>query len=248
MAREFSKSFYNSKAWEECRLYIVKKYHGLCAECEKPGEEVHHIQPLTPLNINNPDITTNEDNLVLLCKKCHFDKHRYSHPWQPNNRKAKKSNRKRITNNGMYFDEEGNYVQCKTYIVYGAPASGKTTYVRDNKKEGDLVVDLDLIMQAISMEDKARIANNLLDIAIGIRDYIYKRIEEKTVDSKNMWVIGLLPNKKEREELANRLNAEVIYMYSTIDECLERIKHDNERVDKELHKELIENWFAKHKA
>ena len=121
-------------------------------------------------------------------------------------------------------------------------------YVRDNKKEGDLVVDLDLIMQAISMEDKARIANNLLDIAIGIRDYIYKRIEEKTVDSKNMWVIGLLPDKKEREELANRLNAEVIYMYSTIDECLERIKHDNERVDKELHKGLIENWFAKHKA
>lgn len=63
-----------------------------------------------------------------------------------------------------------------------------------------------------------------------------------------MWVIGLLPDKKEREELANRLNAEVIYMYSTIDECLERIKHDNERVDKELHKGLIENWFAKHKA
>lgn len=248
MAREFSKSFYNSKAWAECRGYIIKKYYGLCAECGKPGEEVHHINPLTPLNINDPEITTNEDNLVLLCKKCHFDKHRYSHPWKPNNRKIKIAKRKRITNNGMYFDEDGNYVTCKTYIVYGSPASGKSTYVKEHKKEGDLVLDLDLIMQAISMEDKANIANNLLDIAIGIREYIYSRIEDKTVDSKNIWVIGLLPDRAEREALANRLGADVIYINATIDECLERANTDKQRIDKQLQKQLIENWFAKHKV
>lgn len=33
--------------------------------------EVHHKIPLTPENINNPDITLNWDNLELLCKDCH---------------------------------------------------------------------------------------------------------------------------------------------------------------------------------
>ncbi|MDB3820107.1 HNH endonuclease, partial [Clostridioides difficile] len=53
MAREFSRSFYNSKAWKECRQSIIKKYLGLCAECGKLGEEVHHIKYLTPANIHD---------------------------------------------------------------------------------------------------------------------------------------------------------------------------------------------------
>lgn len=241
MAREFARSFYNSTKWKEMREYIFNKYYGLCADCGKPGEEVHHIEWLKPTNIDNPEVTLGEDNLVLLCKDCHFNKHKKSNPLNKNFKK-----KRNITNNGTYFDEEGNLCECKTYIVYGAPASGKSTYVKEHKKEGDLVVDLDLIMQAISMSDKSNIANNLLDIAIGIRDYIYSRIEDKTVDSKNIWVIGMLPNKEEREQLRGRLKADMIFINSTINDCIERANNDIDRQNKELQKYLIENWFAKY--
>ncbi|WP_122639849.1 MULTISPECIES: HNH endonuclease [unclassified Romboutsia] len=76
MAREFSRKFYKSKAWKQCREYIFNKYHGLCNKCGEPGEEVHHVTWLSPKNIDNPEITLGEDNLVLLCRNCHVAIHR----------------------------------------------------------------------------------------------------------------------------------------------------------------------------
>lgn len=81
MAREFARSFYNSGAWHACRDTYKRQAGGLCEECLKrgvitPGVEVHHIKPVTPFNIGNPEITLNPDNLQLLCRDCHMDKHR----------------------------------------------------------------------------------------------------------------------------------------------------------------------------
>jgi len=84
---------YNGKQWKKCRAYIFKKYNGLCADCGKPGEEVHHITFLTPKNITDPYIVYGEDNLVLLCKECHHNRHK----------KAEKRK--------YYFDENGEIHQ-----------------------------------------------------------------------------------------------------------------------------------------
>lgn len=75
MAREFSRKFYNSKAWERCRESFKQSKFGLCERCNMPGEEVHHKIYLNPFNINNPDITLNFDNLELLCMSCHSKEH-----------------------------------------------------------------------------------------------------------------------------------------------------------------------------
>lgn len=76
MAKEFAKAFYRSMAWKKCRRgYIAYRQSidgGLCEEChEEVGYIVHHIEPLTPENINNPDITLNFNNLKYDCKDCH---------------------------------------------------------------------------------------------------------------------------------------------------------------------------------
>ena len=76
MAKNFAKSFYKSKAWGACRAsYIAKRIMidgGMCEQChERPGYIVHHKIPLTPTNINNPDITLNHCNLKYDCKTCH---------------------------------------------------------------------------------------------------------------------------------------------------------------------------------
>ena len=100
MAREFSKSFYKSKAWKKVREYIFERDKGLCQDClEKgkltPGQEVHHIKFLTPDNINNTEITLNESNLILLCKECHHNRH--------NNRQAIRE--------GLKFNEFGELIE-----------------------------------------------------------------------------------------------------------------------------------------
>ena len=76
MAREFSKSFYNSKEWRKCRDYILKRDNYLCTKCGNPAEEVHHKERLSPNNIMDPNITLNENNLISLCKDCHFAEHK----------------------------------------------------------------------------------------------------------------------------------------------------------------------------
>ena len=78
--KDFAKQFYLSQSWRDMREYIIKRDHYLCQDCLNkglftPAEEVHHIRPLTPKNINDTDITLNEENLVSLCRECHRARH-----------------------------------------------------------------------------------------------------------------------------------------------------------------------------
>lgn len=79
MARTFSKAFYNSKEWAQVREAVLMRDKYLCQHCGKPAEEVHHIIHLSPNNIGDVSITMNMDNLVSLCKACHFEEHRGEH-------------------------------------------------------------------------------------------------------------------------------------------------------------------------
>ena len=55
MAKAFSRQFYSSKAWQDCRNEYMKCAGYLCEDCMKrgiykPAKEVHHIEELTPEN------------------------------------------------------------------------------------------------------------------------------------------------------------------------------------------------------
>ena len=54
MAKEWAKSFYQSKAWRRCRDAFFISKQGLCERCENPGKIVHHKIYITPNNINDP--------------------------------------------------------------------------------------------------------------------------------------------------------------------------------------------------
>lgn len=76
MSREFSKAFYDSKAWRSCRKSFIDHRvmidGGLCQIChERLGYIVHHKTELTPQNISDPDIALNWRNLQYVCFECH---------------------------------------------------------------------------------------------------------------------------------------------------------------------------------
>lgn len=79
--RDFARGFYRTKTWQAAREAAMSRDGRLCVDCLKrglyvPAEEVHHIIPLSPENINDPAITTGLDNLVSLCRECHKRRHK----------------------------------------------------------------------------------------------------------------------------------------------------------------------------
>lgn len=93
--RKFAREFYLSKEWRNVRAYIVERDAGLCTRCGRPGEIVHHKTHLSPENISDSKIALGEDNLELLCRKCHGLEHQSDPP----------------TEEGLMFDGEGNLVE-----------------------------------------------------------------------------------------------------------------------------------------
>ena len=78
--KPYAEKFYKSQSWKNTRAAYMKSVGGLCERCKKAGlisagEIVHHKIPITPENINNPDITLNHGNLELLCRQCHYLMH-----------------------------------------------------------------------------------------------------------------------------------------------------------------------------
>ena len=101
MAREFAKSFYNSKEWIRCRASYIASVDGLCETCLKkqkltPGKIVHHKVYITPDNINDPTVTLNHANLRLDCVDCHNDEHNPSDY--------------EVTTKGLAFDINGDLI------------------------------------------------------------------------------------------------------------------------------------------
>lgn len=80
MAREFARWFYDSSEWRKCRAafisYRISIDGGMCEIChERLGYIVHHKKKLTPININNPDISLSFSNLQYVCIDCHNREH-----------------------------------------------------------------------------------------------------------------------------------------------------------------------------
>lgn len=103
MARDFSKRFYNSKAWQLCRksyiAYRITIDGGICEHCKTElGYIVDHKEELSPENINDPEITLNHENLQYLCLSCHNIK--------------TFGNSEGALVEGLMFDESGDLVQA----------------------------------------------------------------------------------------------------------------------------------------
>lgn len=67
--------FYKSDEWKIARAIKIASTGGRCEKCGAIGTEVHHIIHLSPDNINDPSITVNQENLMLLCNDCHNKEH-----------------------------------------------------------------------------------------------------------------------------------------------------------------------------
>lgn len=221
-----NQSVYNSK-WNKVKEEALKRAGYKCEVCETkgitphvPAEEVHHI-----IKVRDGDNSThyNLDNLVCVCKKCH--------------RKIEGKNKQELIKYLNVLDST-NKLNAKIVIVYGPPCSGKTTYVRENMCEGDVVIDIDYIKSAILFTDiHDDISRESIEYLFKIREFILKNPKK---DSK----IWLITTRKEYGLDDYYKGLEIINLTKSKDEIYSMIENDDSRKNKSKWKNIVDNWFS----
>lgn len=202
MAEPWAVQFYNGKSWRSLRGRLIAERNYICEECGgnfvfEPSRLVgHHKIELTPENITDVNIALNPDNIKIVCKECHDKEHK---------RFAYSDNRQR-----------------NVYLVYGAPCSGKSTWINQMMERGDLRIDLDAIFECLSgctLYDHPKALNRL---AFSVRDLLLDQVRMRAGKWQAAFVVGGYPRKMQREQLAIRLGAELVYIETTREEAKAR--------------------------
>ena len=180
---------------------------------------LHHKIELTMQNVNDRSISLNPDNIMIVSIKSHNEIHnRWGGRIKP--------------------------YQRKVYYVYGAPCSGKSTFVRENMQAGDLILDIDRLWQAVSGQPDYIKPNELKPIVFQLRSAVLDAIKTRAGNWQTAWVIeggALVGDRMRRIET---LGAESIFIDTDKDTCLRRLSADDSRQAVQAQwVEYINKWF-----
>lgn len=130
-------SFYNSKEWREFRECLIgKRFERDKAIIDEfSGQPIlesidiilHHKIPLTLGNVNDFEISLNEENIMIVSRKSHNIIH-----------------------------ERMGYGTRHKYLVYGASSKKCLEYVRENACVGDTICHIPSIREMITIGDSQR--------------------------------------------------------------------------------------------
>lgn len=242
MAAPFAKKLYASKAWKQCRDAYKAYRHGICERCGAPGEEVHHKTYLTPANVNDPEVVFGWNNLELLCRSCHIEEHE-------KHKNLKQGRPAREADIRIMFDDNGQPIpRGQVKVVWGCPASGKSTYVRQHMQHMDIVVDLDNILHCFTgltnKVDSQGDISDYLPAMLLIRSAVYKAVKEGLPGVRTAWIVAGLPKLSDRQQMSVTFpDATFIFVESTLEKCLSNMEGDNNRTNKERQRRIINDWF-----
>ena len=197
--------------------------HVICEYCHKPivldyDCIAHHIIEVTVNNLNDPAITLNPANIQLVHHKCHNIIH------------------KRF-----------GFVTKRVYLVWGAPCSGKSSYVMQNKERSDLIIDMDLLWQAITGGSKYDKPDLLKTQAFALRDCLLDSVKTRAGKWATAYYLTTEPRRAARDRMCAKLGAQPIYIPCTQDEALARLAKDTERAEVQQEWQgYIAKWFAEY--
>lgn len=174
----------------------------------------HHVKPVTSANLNNVEITLNPANIQLVHHKCHNAIH-----------------------------ERFGYNVRKIFYVYGAPCSGKNSWVNANKDRDDIIIDIDNIWQSLTGKRYFK-PNALKPVVFDIYNFELSKVKENRGFWKNAFIIEGGANKVKRNERLRSIGAEPVFIDSTIEQCFSNLEKDKDRQPFiEEWQEYIKQWF-----
>lgn len=133
----------------------------------------------------------------------------------------------------------------KLIVVYGAPCSGKSTYVRSVITDKDMVYDYDELSRALTYGKHHLSKRDLThQYVLEFRYAIVKKARAEK-DLENIYIISTFITDQFKEWIKD-LKPTYHKMEATKEECLERLENDDMRPDKEEWKGKIEEWYRKY--
>ena len=199
-------SFYSQTAWRKLRSYIIQERIArdgalICDYCHRqivaPYDAIcHHVIPLTESNVNDPEISLNPENIQVLHMRCH----------------------------NLVHGKTGNGRRA-VYLIWGAPKSGKSSYINTIRTRNDIVVDIEELYHALGSEIGTR---KVAPVVFRLRDELYDMIKTRYGRWDNAYIVGTYPIEMERRRLLETMRAEEIFIDTPMDVCLERCRSEEE--------------------
>jgi hypothetical protein len=213
-------AFYKSDIWRSFREMIILTRGTRCEHCgmlisEASNITLHHKEPLTPDNVHDATISLNPDNVLVV----------HGHPCHDEIEQR--------------FGHEG---QHKVFLVYGAPLSGKTTYVLKYKGRNDLVVDINNIFRSITHSEYK--PQCLLTNAIAIQNTLIDNISTRNGKWQNAFIVGGYPDRYKRDLIKQQTGALPVLIDTPRDVCIARIEQTGR--NKAEYTRYIEDWFERY--
>ena len=217
--------FYTSKEWRTFRESLIHqrtKPDGVLYD-ELNGQPLikaydiiaHHKQQLTVQNVNDYSISLNPDNIMLVSMRSHNEIHK------------------------RFGYAQGR----KVYYVYGAPCSGKSSYVESVKGNSDIIADIDLIWAAITGGQRYVKPDALKVNAFQLYSAVLDQIKTRAGKWERAYIITGGAHKGQRERQLAELGAEPIFIDTPKEVCLQRLNGDTQR-DVTQWAGYIDEWFS----
>ena len=238
---------YGTAQWRRLRL-LKLSIDPRCEPCSRRGLDVEarhvdHIVSIASGGAAYPPLS----GLMSMCVSCHS---------------IKTAARDRAGGKGVAFkgcdasgvplDPEHPFLSresCAATLVCGPPGSGKTSYVTSHRRTGDLVIDLDALVSALSGTPWYEGGPELLPFACEARDAVLARLRRKH-SLRHAWVISQAPKLADRHPLAESIDARIIIFDLDAATCVQRIEADPRRpkLARSKHIAAVASWWSDYEA
>ena len=131
-----------------------------------------------------------------------------------------------------------------TYLIYGPPGAGKTTYACEHMSPGDVLIDYDLINGALTgggAHDREAI---LFDRINDCRNFLVATID-RYPEVRHTWVVACAPKKADRDPFV-KMGATVKLVLEPKSVCIQRCSERGENWHK--WEKAIRKWFEEFEA
>lgn len=229
--------WYKTSRWQDLRWKVLARDGFTCRFCKKTEIDTSqlvadHIIP----HKGNEGLFWDKTNLQCLCKACHD------------------GTKKKQENKGFFFNvthpEHLLPSLIPLVIICGAPASGKSFYVENNRGINDFVIDMDRIAESIIKYSGHDWDRQLYGMqVISLRNEMLSGLSNISITDKydRAWFIVSEPDADKRLWWQQKLQPERIVVIETDEsQCLLNMEKDGDR-DREQTSIAINSWWNRYR-
>lgn len=133
----------------------------------------------------------------------------------------------------------------RIFIVTGAPGTGKTTWVKERRKQGDVVVDLDYILAALRLDDDIHHedSRDVLSAGLAVKEFLINGIATGNITYSRAFIV----TTRGADRIKDMTGGTVIQLDADPLEITRRIMNDNNLsdADKEKRIKIVEKFFER---